>query len=318
MLEGLTEAKWRTLGEQLAGYQDVLQWAWGDWWLHGQRAYGEAAEKALPSGIHLATLRNYAVVARAIESSRRREHLTFSHHALVAPLSASEQDELLDAAEFGKWTTRMLATEIGQRKALAEQAAAEAEGLALAAGTEPKGSELDDPELGLEQPGPESHRQERPSGSAEGTGASGDLPAPTVAPGDSRADDVPGDPSAPAVAAEPKSSTEDQPDADLVQAALQGEIADLTAQLEKAHAEIARLKTVDPKALLGSLLKLSAATLVAVADEQPPATRKKVGPWLRRTADVFDPPLVPASQNGASKDRPLARRQVVSRPKGAK
>jgi hypothetical protein len=42
---------------------------------------------------------NAASICRAFETSRRREHLTFKHHAEVASLPAPEADALLDWAE---------------------------------------------------------------------------------------------------------------------------------------------------------------------------------------------------------------------------
>jgi hypothetical protein len=45
------------------------------------------------------TCANAASVARAFETSRRREVLSFKHHAEVASLPPAEADELLDWAE---------------------------------------------------------------------------------------------------------------------------------------------------------------------------------------------------------------------------
>jgi hypothetical protein len=47
----------------------------------------------------LEACRNYAMVARAFETSRRRDVLSLSHHREVAVLSPADADQLLDWAE---------------------------------------------------------------------------------------------------------------------------------------------------------------------------------------------------------------------------
>jgi hypothetical protein len=49
------------------------------------------------------TLRNYAVVARRLKLSRRRDNLSFQHHAEVCALGFEEQDRWLDLAAESPW-----------------------------------------------------------------------------------------------------------------------------------------------------------------------------------------------------------------------
>ena len=65
-------------------------------------AYGESIEVFGRSYSHLANLKS---VSQAFsEFYRRRENLTWSHHAIVAPFSEKEADELLDLCEEHQWT----------------------------------------------------------------------------------------------------------------------------------------------------------------------------------------------------------------------
>lgn len=61
---------------------------------YGRRCRGAIAV----TGLDYQTLRNYAVVARRFDLSRRRDSLSCQHHAEVCALSDSEQDRWLDLA----------------------------------------------------------------------------------------------------------------------------------------------------------------------------------------------------------------------------
>jgi hypothetical protein len=90
---------WRQLGERLAQGHTSLQWWLGDWWQYGSR-FNRRDEIAALFGLEPHTIENYAAVCRRFDVSRRRERLTFSHHAEVASMDiADEQDELLDWCE---------------------------------------------------------------------------------------------------------------------------------------------------------------------------------------------------------------------------
>jgi len=102
--------EWEQVGEQLQHAQRAVMWWLGDWWAYGER-YGEDASQAsdLPSA---KTLANAASVCMRIGPSRRRESLSFSHHAEVAYLDADIADRLLDLAEEHEWTRSELRKQI--------------------------------------------------------------------------------------------------------------------------------------------------------------------------------------------------------------
>ena len=71
-----------------------------DWLNYGEREYGETYSQAFEATDYdYQTLRNAAWVSSSIEPSRRREVLSWSHHAEVAALEQDEQDYWLDTAE---------------------------------------------------------------------------------------------------------------------------------------------------------------------------------------------------------------------------
>jgi hypothetical protein len=84
-------------------------WCLGDWLVYGQLRYADRYQDAIAAaGLDYQTLRNYAWVARRFELSRRRESLSFQHHAEVASLPAAEQEQLLDRAEALGWSRNQL------------------------------------------------------------------------------------------------------------------------------------------------------------------------------------------------------------------
>jgi hypothetical protein len=104
---------WEHIGKQLSKVVDSSSWWLGDWLVFGKKYYSDRYQRAIRSaGLSYQTLRNYAWVARRFELHRRREHLTFQHHAEVASLPLELQDSLLDGAERHHWTTKQLRKEI--------------------------------------------------------------------------------------------------------------------------------------------------------------------------------------------------------------
>lgn len=102
--EGLAFERWQDIGRELAAREKVLNWWIGDWWAFGEHRYGDRAKVAAEGvfGLGYGALANAASVCRAVETSRRREHLAWSHHVEIAPLvrKAPEQAEaLLERAE---------------------------------------------------------------------------------------------------------------------------------------------------------------------------------------------------------------------------
>ena len=98
----MTVEEWKAAGQTLGRIERAVMWWIGDWWAYGEHRYGD--RKAIVeapdwSGPKFQTCANAANVCRAFETSRRREVLTFTHHAEVAALPQLEADKLLTAAE---------------------------------------------------------------------------------------------------------------------------------------------------------------------------------------------------------------------------
>jgi len=90
---------WVTAGRQLGAIGRASQWWIGDWLLYGNARWGEKyAEAAKITGYDVGSLRNMASLASQFDSSRRRDNLTWSHHAAVASLAPEVQESWLDRA----------------------------------------------------------------------------------------------------------------------------------------------------------------------------------------------------------------------------
>lgn len=114
--------EWTSCGQALSSIEGSVQWWLGDWWAFGEHAYGERV-RVLESGgpledMNFQTLRNYGWVSRAFETSRRRDVLSFKHHAEVAALPLDEQDRWLDRAEREELSTMKLRSAIRQAAAV--------------------------------------------------------------------------------------------------------------------------------------------------------------------------------------------------------
>ncbi|MFJ8166154.1 LmbU family transcriptional regulator [Streptomyces sp. NPDC096136] len=130
-LEGLTRSgmafapampqrTWEEIGTQLRDLTSSSAWWLGDWLLFGENAYsGRYREAVERTGLDYQTLRNYAWVARRFEHGRRRDALSFAHHAEVARLARPEQDYWLRRAEEQRWSRNELRRQL--RAGLAEQ-----------------------------------------------------------------------------------------------------------------------------------------------------------------------------------------------------
>lgn len=105
--EDATFREWETIGDTLRKIDGSRLWWWGDWCNHGERRYGEKYTQALEAGDYTYQgLANAAWVSSRIESSRRREKVSWSAHAEVAALEAKDQDRWLDRAERDRLTHR--------------------------------------------------------------------------------------------------------------------------------------------------------------------------------------------------------------------
>lgn len=109
LADDLTEAAWEAVGAQLGAIGRGIQWWLGDWVNFGQAKYSEKYTRAADlTGLDVQTLMNIAWVCSRIEASRRREILSFTHHAEVAALESVDQDRWLDRAERERMSTRAL------------------------------------------------------------------------------------------------------------------------------------------------------------------------------------------------------------------
>jgi N6-adenosine-specific RNA methylase IME4 len=98
----LSEAQWMQAGIVLGGLERTMLWLIGDWWRFGNKTYG--SRKSLVArrdwkGPSYQTCRNAASVAEKFELSRRRDNLSFAHHAEVAALHPEEADHWLNWCE---------------------------------------------------------------------------------------------------------------------------------------------------------------------------------------------------------------------------
>lgn len=105
----LTFDAWQQAGLRVARIVNSSAWYLGDWLVYGQRNYEDRYKRAIDLvGLDYQTLRNYAWVARKVEYSRRRENLSFQHHAEVAALAPADQTRWLLLAERNDWSRNQL------------------------------------------------------------------------------------------------------------------------------------------------------------------------------------------------------------------
>ncbi len=105
----LTLDEWQDVGVQLRQIESGVSWWIGDWLRYGEHNYGETYAQAVEqTDLSYQTLANTVWVAGKVEPSRRRENLSFKHHAEVASLEPVEQDSLLTEAEMRKWNSMQL------------------------------------------------------------------------------------------------------------------------------------------------------------------------------------------------------------------
>ncbi|MEO1666671.1 MAG: hypothetical protein AAFU54_18685 [Chloroflexota bacterium] len=126
--EELTLTEWQEFGDWLGQLKDSIQWMIGDWaniaeanldtWVapdgrEFKTRYKDLLEK---TDYSYSSLRKFSMVASAFPMFRRRNTLTYSHHAEVAHLDEDEQERFLDLAEANdirdRWSVRVLREEV--------------------------------------------------------------------------------------------------------------------------------------------------------------------------------------------------------------
>lgn len=117
----VTFEEWERYGRKLQLAEKGIQWALGDWVIHGETHFKERAAQAVDfTGRKIKTLQNYATVAGAVKQSRRRDSdvVDFSTHAEVASLPDEEQERILAIAEAdpGEMTVQKVRREVHKVK----------------------------------------------------------------------------------------------------------------------------------------------------------------------------------------------------------
>jgi hypothetical protein len=111
--EDIAVNDWIRAGQRLGAMTRCSQWWLGDWVRYGTGRWGEKyKEAARITGYDIHSLRNIAYVAGRVEASRRRDNLTWSHHAEVCALDPAEQDRWLDLASSERMSVSDLRVEL--------------------------------------------------------------------------------------------------------------------------------------------------------------------------------------------------------------
>jgi hypothetical protein len=96
---------WRAIGSRIKLRSDASSWWLGDWLVFGRHQFGEPETAASDvTGLDDQVLDNLAVVARRFHVSRRRETLSFQHHADVCEMAEATQEHWLNLAAKNGWS----------------------------------------------------------------------------------------------------------------------------------------------------------------------------------------------------------------------
>jgi hypothetical protein len=112
----MEHSEWVAAGRRLGSISRCNQWWLGDWVRYGAARWGEKySEAARATGYDSRSLANMASIASAFPPSRRRDNLTWSHHAAVVSLDSGEQDRWLDLATSERFSVADLRIELRSR-----------------------------------------------------------------------------------------------------------------------------------------------------------------------------------------------------------
>ncbi|WP_202873829.1 LmbU family transcriptional regulator [Kribbella speibonae] len=104
---------WEVVGLELLRAANSSAWWIADWLAYGESTFQDRYQEAVrKTSLSYQTLRNYAWVARQFALPRRRDNLSFGHHAEVAALDPPEQDYWLRNAEEFAWSRNKLRAEV--------------------------------------------------------------------------------------------------------------------------------------------------------------------------------------------------------------
>ena len=130
----LSFAEWVEQGRRLGIIGRSVAWWIGDWLNWGNAAYGERYVRAARiTGYDAQTLMNMSYVASRFDISRRRENLSWSHHAELAALEPKQQDRWLDRAKDDRLSVRCLRDELRRERLVKARKREELEAPAKAA-----------------------------------------------------------------------------------------------------------------------------------------------------------------------------------------
>jgi hypothetical protein len=106
---GIEFDDWCRIGEQVGELVDASAWWIGDWLVYGRQTFPGRYRSAIEAtGFGYQTLRNYASVAARIPVYRRRDNLSFGHHAEVAALDEDDQEMWLLRCSVQGWSRNEL------------------------------------------------------------------------------------------------------------------------------------------------------------------------------------------------------------------
>jgi hypothetical protein len=126
--DALDYAAWVQEGGRIGSFARGSAWWLGDWLHYGTEKWGERYAKAAKiTGYDPKTLRNMRYVASRFDLSLRRDNLTWSHHALLASLSADERAYWLDRSVNDSFSVDDLRMELRRSKKEEEADGAEAD-----------------------------------------------------------------------------------------------------------------------------------------------------------------------------------------------
>ncbi len=122
----MSAQEWESQGRWLGSIGRCSQWWIGDWVRFGTARYGEKYQLAAKlTGYDEHSLRNIAYVAsRYPQISRRRDDLSFSHHAELAAMEPAEQDRWLERARAQRMSVSALRASLREHRQSATREAA--------------------------------------------------------------------------------------------------------------------------------------------------------------------------------------------------
>jgi hypothetical protein len=114
----LDQEEWVSAGRRFGAISRCSQWWIGDWVRFGAKRWGEKyVQAARITGYDVASLRNMAWVSSQFDLSLRSDKLTWSHHALLAPLCLEEKQRWIERAGEARLSVADLRVELRAERA---------------------------------------------------------------------------------------------------------------------------------------------------------------------------------------------------------